>query len=334
MSYYLYKLAFDSPVHFGNAEQGGKLEQIGTDFPSDTLFSAMCSELALQNETEILNWLISNVNENKIAFTNLFPCLQNRNEDDFLFLPKPVMAVPSADPEEKLPLDELKAKATNRKKQKKIKYIRCGNLQDYFASLRTGANFDGSAEFGTATLTQRVSRREELPLPYYVAKYVFKENAGMYFVTWLAEDNASVRFEKIVSLLGYSGIGGKRSSGFGKFHVATSVKLEEHCSGDAGVLYHMLEDRTSLWQMNVSSFLPLAEDLRQVKEGQYVLQKRSGFVSVENNETEIKKNSIYMIAAGSCFKKRLAGRIVSLGNTGKHEILRYGKGLFVGLKIS
>ena len=334
MSYYLYKLTFDSPVHFGNAEQGGKLEQIGTDYPADTLFSAVCSELALQNETDALNWFISSVSEDKIVFSNLFPYLTNQNGEDFLYLPKPVMTVPPDKPEEKLPLNELKAMATNRKKQKKINYIRCANLNNYYTSLRTGGSFDENAEFGTVSLTQRVSRREELPLPYYVAKYVFKENAGMYFVTRFAEESAVEQFEKIVNLLGFSGIGGKRSSGFGKFHVAGSLKLDKSCDGDAGILYRLLEDQTATWQMNVSCLLPFESDLASVKEGQYKLQKRSGFVSVMNDEPEMKKNSVYLIAAGSCFKKRIAGRIVSLGNTGKHEILRYGKGLYVGLTLS
>ena len=334
MSYFLYKLEFDSPVHFGNAEQGGKLEQVGMDYPSDTLFSAICSELALQHETETLNWFITSVKEEKIVFSNLFPFLKKADQEDFLYLPKPVLSAPQDNSEKRLSLEELKAAATNRKKQKKINYIRCGKLNDYFTSLRTGSRFEDNMEFGTVSLTQRVARREDPPLPYYVAKYVFKDGAGMYLVASFSEEKAGSRFKDILDLLGLSGIGGKRSSGFGKFHIAYSAQLNENSHGDAGVLFHLLEDRTALWQMNVSSVLPFIEDLEQVKEGQYKLQKRSGFVTAVNGEAEMKKNSLYLIAAGSCFKKRLAGRLVALGNTGSHDVLRCGKGLYVGLALS
>ena len=333
MSYFLFKLAFDTPVHFGNAEQGGKLEQINLDFPADTLFSAVCTELALHGETETLQWFIDNIRNDDIVLSSLFPCLGEEGQD-FLYIPKPFLAVQPENCKDTVPLEELKKMATNRKKQKKINYIRCGSLLRYFTSLRTGGGFDEAADFGTASLTQRVSRREELPLPYYVAKYVFKENAGMYMVARFHEEADGKRFEKILSLLGLSGIGGKRSSGFGKFHVADTVKLDDNCKGDAAALYHLLEDRSAEWQMNLSGILPDPEDLHSVKEGQYKLLKRSGFVSVTDGEPEMKKNSVYFLAAGSCFKKRIAGRVAILGKAGDHEILRYGKGLYVGLTLS
>ena len=333
MSYFLYKLAFDTPVHFGNAEQGGKLEQIHMDFPADTLFSAICTELAQHGETETLQWLIENVNRDSIVLSNLFPYLADERQD-FLYIPKPLMAVQPENLKDNIPLEELKRMATNRKKQKKINYIRCGSLARYFKSLHTGGSFDENAEFGTASLTQRVSRREELPLPYYVAKYVFSDNAGMYMVVQFQDEAYAERFKKLLALLGLSGIGGKRSSGFGKFHVAGAVKLDEYCQGDELELYRLLENRAAGWQMNLSGILPAVDDLPSVKEGQYKLQKRSGFISVTNGEQEMKKNSIYFLAAGSCFKKRIAGRLAVLGNAGGHDILRYGKGLYVGLTLS
>ncbi|MFC2740522.1 MAG: hypothetical protein ACFN3F_02325, partial [Selenomonas sp.] len=46
MSYAIYPLTFDTPVHFGQAGQGGRLEQAGMECPADVLFSALCAELA------------------------------------------------------------------------------------------------------------------------------------------------------------------------------------------------------------------------------------------------------------------------------------------------
>ena len=46
MEYILYFLQFDTPVHFGCGEEGGKLEKSTLHYRADTLFGALCCELA------------------------------------------------------------------------------------------------------------------------------------------------------------------------------------------------------------------------------------------------------------------------------------------------
>ena len=50
MKYALYPLQFDTPVHFGCAENGGKLEQSSLTYRADSLFGALCYELSAQGD--------------------------------------------------------------------------------------------------------------------------------------------------------------------------------------------------------------------------------------------------------------------------------------------
>jgi CRISPR-associated protein Csm4 len=60
--------------------------------------------------------------------------------------------------------------------------------------------------------------------------------------------------------------------------------------------------------------------------------KRSGFVQSDSTSSAQKRNSVYMLASGSCFEKRVQGQMVKLNVTSvAHPIYRYGYGLYAGL---
>ena len=71
-----------------------------------------------------------------------------------------------------------------------------------------------------------------------------------------------------------------------------------------------------------------------MKAGTGKIVKRGGFANSVALGKPLKENSIYMMAAGSCFKKRIAGTIVNVNNgTAPHPVYKYGKGIYVGLSL-
>lgn len=230
------------------------------------------------------------------------------------------------------PLDEVRQQFTQRKKLKKLEYLRASNLEKYLSALKTGKSFIENADFGSVNLMQKVSCRENEPLPYYVAGFSFNDDSGLYLIATFDDKKYSDKFTEILKYLGISGIGGKRSSGFGKFQIIDEIILNETCANeDLKAVYKMLTAENSKWQMCISSILPTAEDIPLLKQSYYRLKKRGGFISISTGNYNHKKNSVYIIGAGSCFLKKIEGSTIILDKFDGKEILRFGKGIFLGL---
>ena len=322
MNIFAYKLKFYTPVHFGAAELGGKLETINFCYSSDTLFSALCCELS---GSEIFSDFVNAVAQGKILLSDLLPY-----DDEKFYLPKPVLIVENVKKVQRSSLDDVRRQSTQRKKQKKMEYLCATNLKKYLASIKIGESFFEDADFGTSNLVQKVSCRAEEPLPYFVGEFSFKGNCGLYLIAMFDDKNFSNTFAEILNLLGMSGIGGKRSSGLGKFHLAEKINLNVSCANeDLKALRKILTAENSGWQMTISSIIPVSEDISTLSQSYYRLKKRGGFVT--GGDFDKKKNSVYMIGAGSCFPKKIKGCNVVLDKIDGTEILRFGKGIFVGL---
>lgn len=329
MKYYIYPLRFETPAHFGAAEQGGKLEQTKAEYASDTLFGALCCELA--GDEERLGRLLADMQEGGLLLSDLLPFVR-RDGELCLYLPKPLLLVSS--PEKRgQALEEVKREATQRKKQKKLAYVRASRMKEYLSTLSTGDAFDDSPDMGRDFLTERVNMRGEVPLPYYVAAFSFGADAGLYLLAGVKDEGTGEELSRLLVQLGLSGIGGKRSSGYGKFRLDGEPVALPEGGADAAAVAAMLAEETAPWQMTLSHLLPSPEEAGTLSDGFYNLQKRGGFVTPLSGEYEQKKDSVYMLAPGSCLKTRLAGCMVSLGESGGHEVLRAGKGLYVGLAV-
>ena len=125
-------------------------------------------------------------------------------------------------------------------------------------------------------------------------------------------------------------LGGKRSSGYGKFHLYDDpFEMDEFgVYEDDKELYRRLLDDKATWQMAISMVLPAREDMAKVTQGWYALRKRSGFINEADHVA--KRDSLYMVTSGSCFAERITGEIAILTGCG-HPVYRYGKGLYLGL---
>ena len=325
MGYFYYQLNFQSPVHFGQSETGGKLEKAGFEFSADSLFSAICAELAQQGELDILEKIVDMAKKGELLLSDLFPFME-KDGDEIYYLPRPYL-FRSNGSVEKLDMEQAKVISAQRKVAKKQQYIRASEYGAYIKAMAKGEIYSLQTplqDFGENSLMERVNCRQSEPLPYYVGQYTFAKNAGLYGIVKMPEDFQD-RFISILYSLGLAGIGGERSSGYGRF---TSELFDlDDIVEDTKALMDMLENSSTTTQMNISVLKPAADELENVKEGQYQLKKRSGFTD------NIKRDSVYMLASGSCFKKRLNGEVVDISRDYGHPIWRYGKGLFVGLEI-
>lgn len=351
MSYFLYQLSFDGPVHFGDTSLGGSLEQADWLYTSDTLFSSICTELASQGELKLLNYFVSLAQEGELLISDLLPYQLGAGDEPELFLPVPYIYFESTKKYVDFTLDEAKKLSAQRKLSKKRLYYRASELQAYCDCLQHGEAYKAKLNliignelvvkkdnkfsknddtviklnFNNEFITEKVNCRDEMPRPYFVKGNVFASGAGLYLLAKMPEYLVET-FQNVLCSLGLSGIGGKRSSGFGRFHLYDDALELDDMFADTKALYSMLNDTYKRY-MCISSLLPNDNEIETVQSGMYKLKKSSGF------SEGIKRDSVYMLSAGSCFASRLKGQIVDLGGVARHPVWRYGKGVYVGLNI-
>lgn len=334
MMYYIFTLKFLTPVHFGDTANGGGLDKFSIQCSADTLFAALCNEAANKG-SDAVEKLVKKTAEGKIVFSSLFPYWRTADSDLYFYLPKPLLKLEQEEQQSAKSFEEIKQLATKLKKQKKSTYIRASQINSLLESGGSDRQF-AVPEFAAPLVAGRVALREEKPLPYYVGSYVFSDNSGLYFILGVEHEEEFTLIKELLFSLGYSGIGGKRSSGYGKFEQAD----EEWGLFDDGGVYDddtaialMLYDEKSKHQMCLAPVCPHADELAVVKQGSYKLIKRGGFIASSAAKDNIKRNSIYMLQEGSCFPERLRGQMLQQTVDGlAHDVYRDGIGMFVGLK--
>ncbi len=336
-TYQVFMLRFGSSVHFGDSGAGGGLSDVLPFCHADTFFSALCNE-AVKIEKGLLEKLVTKTAEGKILFSDFMPwhCgIEGRHD---LYIPRPFLSVSSEIKEKALSFADTKKDAIKRKKLKKRAYIRASQWGGYLNYMRTHTgeqSIDSEPEFGKFILHTHFNSRTQKP--YECGRYYFMSNAGLYLVV-AAEEKADLEWlETLILLLGHSGIGGRRSSGSGKFTFEGEpfILSEDKLHGsDAAALFKMLENDKAGDQMTLAAVIPSSEEMQAVCEGTGKLLKRSGFAFSYAVGKPVKENSIYMMSSGSCFKQRIAGTVADV-NTGTvpHPVYRYGKGLYVGLSL-
>lgn len=331
MNYFLYPLHFDAPVHFGTAECGGGLEHTRFTLPSDSLFSALLAELYQSGEEASARVFLDKVQKGNLRFSNLLPWQKTGNGELYFYLPRPILLMKSADCSS-ISYTSACHMTAAWKQQKKIGYIRASRMAEYLESVREGKSFVEGNSFGQEVLRQRVNCREEESLPYFVDAFTFSPSSGLYVILAANQEEDADFFANILTFIGLSGLGGKRSSGYGKFQMADDcIQLEdcEICGADDAALYHLLNAKQASWQMALSAVIPGDSELDLVCSGAYRLRRAGGFVT--DASLVEKKNSICLLEAGSCFPERINGQLVSLGMHDGHPVLRCGYGLYVGI---
>lgn len=319
---------FTSPVHFGDAAEGGGLGEILSYCRADTFFSALCREAADISQ-ELLACVVEGVQRGKLRFSDLFPWKKGTSCYE-LYLPRPVMNLPHTEQAETLSYEEVREQSGERKKYKKRSFIRASEMESYLQE----RNISAQPDFGKEELRTQYNAREKRP--YGIGAYHFMPDAGLYLIL-SGDEELAEKLEPLIKLLGMAGIGGKRSSGFGKYIFEDDpldLSDENTYGGDDVALYKMLCAGHSNCYMALSSFLPEKLEVGDMSSGTGKIIKRGGFAWSREMTGPAKVSSVYMMASGSCFSKRLEGRIADVNNgSAPHPVYKYGKGLFVGLPL-
>ena len=223
-------------------------------------------------------------------------------------------------------------KAKEYKKLKRISHVRTSILGD------SNGKFDPNSAkeqpyFGQFMIAQRVNLREEQSLPYAVGSYAFLKESGLYCIVGVKKTEDLQRIRRIFESLGYTGIGGKRSSGYGQFIVKPEIDLENSSDKDQQELYKLLHNEGPYYML-LSAVTPKEEEVSYLSKGTYKLIRRSGFVYSEHISETYKRNSFYALQEGSCMPAPLEGQMIELCHEkSSHPIYKNMKGFWLGVNI-
>ena len=307
------KLSFSAPVHFGD----GRLTGSGYSCDAATLFSALFIE-ALRSDCN--EQFLAAVKFGDTAISDAFPFI-----GDTLYLPRPMVSPGVSGEAEKQVPEEVDQ--TVKKAYKKLIYIPALLYGEYFlGSLDPRKQNESFKKLGSSTLQTKVNLTRELSddaEPYHVGGFSFKENAGIYFIV-----KGSYKIEPLLERLQYSGIGGKRTSGYGRFEY--SITTEDPLLQAKGSFSHTSVAPSFIL---MSSAAPTHEELTDdlLASARYSLVRKSGFVqSQDHSVTPQKKRDFYTFSAGSVFAQRFDGGIIDVNQTlGAHPVYRYAKALWM-----
>ncbi len=306
------KLTFRGSVHFGS----GRLSDSECTCTADTLFSALFLEAMAQGKQDDL---LDAGKSGALLISDAFPWV-----DDICYLPKPYYIpnekVTEPTKENSNKQDEISDSIT-KKALKNLSYIAPNDYAAFF-----GGSFDpkttqeslralGKGDAITKVNLARENRNEAEP--YQVGVFRFKENAGLYFIV-----RGTYDITPLLDTLQYSGLGGKRSAGYGRFTYKVS-EYDFSCAIDA------LADQQNIL---LSSATPTADELADelLQDAAYSLQRRSGFVQSENYApTFSKKRDFYVFTAGSTFSHKFEGYVFDVGCGGAHHVWRYAKAFWM-----
>lgn len=317
MIYKAFRFEFKTPVHFGN----GNLSSGEVSIHSDTLFSALCME-AVKDSQESLDELVNLFSSGKLKISDAFPFV-----DDTPFIPKPFCYVERS---------ANTGSSVEKKNYKKLKYISAENFQKYFTDeYNPVQDLEMIKNLGTFNLKTSASINGlDDTVPYNIGSYTFsgtvKEDihkAGLYIIVGYEEEEDYYLLSDYLDSLSYSGIGGKRSSGLGKFNLK-NMNLPKSFVDSLGT-----DAKTN---MLLSVSLPTDDEIEKVVEkGEYSLIKRSGFVSSYNySDNYERKKDLYVFDSGSCFKSKFKGAIYDVSRKEKaHPVYRYAIPMWLGVNL-
>lgn len=311
MRYDLLRLEFSTPVHFGN----GRLDTAEMTFCADRLFSALCIEALKKGGEEYLKKICDAAKAGKLLFSDGLPYI-----GDTYYIPKPVIQVEHSRDE---------SSSVLKKAFKKLAYLPADKLSDYLRGdidpEAENEKFKDIGKFGKRYLVS-VRNGEENPMPYRVGEFSFNDNCGLYIILACENDDLYNDISRLIEAVGFSGIGGRITSGMGKYTVNAKKVPEGSMRAFEGE-----HDR----YVSLSVCMAKNDELESVLENAgYVMLKRSGFISSETYaETFQKKSDFYCFAAGSCFEKRFEGDVFDVSQGGAHPVWRYAKPLFMGVDI-
>ena len=309
MDYKVYKLRFLGAVHFGRQ----CLEDGEYTFCADTLFSALCQEALKQGE-DVLQRFYQNARKGSLLLSDAFPYM-----GDTYYLPKPMKRIETAN---------NKGDSKIKKAYKKLKYIPMEALDVYLSGNYDicNAQTENIGQLGYFEMKTAASiRGEEETKPYRIGTYYYNKGNGLYIIAGYREQADVELLDKLMECLSFSGIGGKRAAGLGRFELLAGSLPEKFLRRLEG---------TGARYMSLSVSLPRADELEAALTGaEYMLCKRSGFVaSGQYAPRQMRKRDLYVLKAGACVATGYQGDIYDVSDeSGGHPVYRYAKPMLMGV---
>ena len=299
MTYKMYIMNFQS-AHFG----AGTLDSSKMTFAADRLFSALVLEAKKMGK---MKEFVSIAGQDEFVLTDAFPYLS------VPFLPKPIGFPKFEQPDLTTDVKEVRRQA---KMAKKLQFIPLDNFDSYV----NGTLFKDEEHVVTNIVTKNQPHVDGAL--YQVSTVRFRDDSSLYVIA-----NESELLNELMTSLQYTGIGGKRSSGYGQFDL-TILDLPD---GFKNRLTKVHQGPI----MTLTTSLPVEKELEYAMEtGSYLLSKSSGFAfSTETNEN-YRKQDLYKFASGSTFSETFTGQIVDVRPLDfQHEVLNYAKPLFFNMEV-
>lgn len=308
MKYQSYRMIFPVGIHLGNKLSDESMFTV----LADTLFSALCQE-AVKNGS--LDELVSAVKDNKLLISDAMPFI-----GDTYYIPKPLVKIQT----------ESQGNSKLKKAFKKLSYIPSDKLEVYLkGQLDAEKENEKFSNLGVSTVRTSVAVSNlDKPSPYRVGVFNFNEGNGLYVIVGYEDDDTLYLVSDLLESLSFSGFGGHRSSGLGRFEY--KFVKEEFIQ----TILKRLNDNSKV-KTSLSVALPTEEELPTVIEGsRYKMLKRSGFVASTTYADEyLRKNDLYVFSAGSTFTKDFSGDVYDVSNNGNHSVYRYAKPMLMGVDL-
>ncbi len=306
-------LTFSAPVHFG----AGRLTDSQYTCDAATIFSALYIE-ALRSGQDVAAGLLNAARSGSLALSDAFPY-----RGDVLYLPKPML--PAGALAKGVTQAQEAQDSRVRKAAKKLAFIPVERYADYLAGIFDPVRELERFNLGTPGLQAKVNLVRDRggdAEPYFVGGYSFASNAGIYFIT-----QGSYDIEPLLEQLGYAGLGGKRTSGYGRFTYRAVPFSLPGLGGDSGA------GSTVPRNLLLSTSVPLPGELddKLLEDARFKVVRKGGFVqSTVHHARQQKKRDLYAFAAGSAFSRKFEGGVFDVNATpGAHAVYRYARAMWM-----
>jgi len=313
MNWYIVKLKFLSPLHIGDDEAGIGVENVQSIIHSDTIFSAFVNAASLMNK-DFVDFLL----QGNFRISSAFPYDKGQ-----YYLPRPLYPLP----------------LSFGKYSKEVKNLQFLSKVDFQAWIRGEVN-EGNVE-GLISRSQDAEKISEIDirprntsdretsntLIYHCGGAVFQENCGLYFIIE-TDDEGRNGFQEVLKTLKKFGLGGERSSGYGKFDFEIIGPVDNE-----GV-WRNIKTNTGDSFCLLSLWYPAESKKIDVRAYQTVLRK--GWIFSTSSVKQMKRKTLRMFKEGSVFKNQPQGIIVDVTPEGfdDHKVYRWGKALSIQMNIS
>jgi len=343
---YLVELQFDHAVHYGSSVAGYGVEEVDETCHSDTLFSGIINQLAavedLISEFSLKNFLEEFDLHTSPFRVSSFGIVKGME----YFLPKPLIepSVSFSEPSiQKYKKDFRKLKWIHLEDFYKWqnKMLSIDDIKGYFESNTNEPPPKAPSFLQAFTKAQHIRDREtDSTQLYHTGQLFYGDEVYPFFLVDFNSETLSWEwFKEALRLLGISGLGGRRSSGYGKF----TLRYEPILIGADGSLWPKEVRETTrhrkaieLWNKVLSHesegcYLFSLLKPKEIIINDYLaynLLIRKGWFFSNSGFYQMKRKTVYMFSEGSMFRKPIEGKLLNISPDElpdeHHEIYRYG----------